>query len=151
ADAQIHPPLAGANVANPLQQLIEIVRDARTERILQPLVVHGEALHQVFAKAGGSPLAELRSPRTADAVADSENGFQTVVIDLAFDGTGALQTNYPEFPDSCPAVQLALIEDVDQMLVDRADVLVEQLRNLRLREPDRLVLEAALNPRPAIF
>src|SRR5207237_5949530 len=97
------------------------------------------------------PLAKLRSSRTADAITDGENGFQTVVLDLPLDGARTFQSNYPEFPDSCSAVQLAFVENVDEMLIDGTNVFIEQLRNLRLRQPDRFVLEPALNPGSAIF
>ena len=73
------------------------------------------------------------------------------MLDLAFDLASALQTNYPEFPDSCLATQFALLEDVQQVLVDRPHILLEQLGNERLRQPDRFILKAALNARPAIL
>src|SRR5205807_8871545 len=151
ADAQIHPLLARADVADALEQLIEVVRDPWTGRVLQPLVVHGETLNQVFAQSSCRPLPELRSSRTADAIADGEDRFETVVVDLAFDRTGTLNSNYPEFPDSWPSVQFALVENIDEMFIDRANIFVEQLRNLRLRQPDRLIFEPALNPRSTVF
>ena len=42
--------------------------------VLEPLVVHGEALDQVFLQNGGRPAAELDATRGADAVADGEDG-----------------------------------------------------------------------------
>ena len=56
-----------------------------------------------------------------------------------------LDSNYPEFPDSCPRIQLPFLVDVLQMLVDRPDVLLEQLGDQGLRKPDRLLLEAAFD------
>ena len=93
-------------------------------RILQPLVVHGEALHQVLGQARRGPLAELGAAVAADAVADGEDGFEVVVVDVAGDLAGALLANYPEIPDSCSAVELALVVDVDKVFVDGADVFV---------------------------
>ena len=87
----------------------------------------------------------------AHAVADGEDGGQAVVLDLAGDLARALGSNYPEFPDSCLPAQFALLEDVHQVLVDRPHVLLEQLRHERLRQPDRLVLEPALDARPAVL
>ena len=40
--AQIHPALAGADVADALQQLVEVIHLPLARRILEPLVVHGE-------------------------------------------------------------------------------------------------------------
>ncbi len=46
-----------ADVADPLKQLIEVVAMARPRRILQPLVVHREALDQELREAGDGPYA----------------------------------------------------------------------------------------------
>src|SRR3954468_10913421 len=119
--------------------------------MFQPLVVHGEALHQVFGEPRRRPLPELRSPRTADAVPDREDGLEAVVVELAFDIARPLQSNYPEFPDSCAAVKFGFVENVDEMLIHSSDVFVEQLRNLRLSQPDRFILKATLNSGPAVF
>jgi hypothetical protein len=59
--------------------------------------------------------------------------------------------NYPEFPDSCSPLQFALFKDVLDVLVDRAHVLLEQLGQLPLRQPDRLVLQPHLNARPVVL
>ena len=73
--AQVHPPLTGANVPNPFQQFVEVVGNARPfdGRILQPLVIHGEPLHQVFRESLSCLNSELRSLGRTDAVADGEN------------------------------------------------------------------------------
>ena len=46
----VEAPLGGADVADALEQLVEVVGLAWTGRVLEPLVVHGEALDQVLAK-----------------------------------------------------------------------------------------------------
>ena len=120
-------------------------------RVFQPLVVQGEPLHKILAQSRRRPLAKLRTALAAHTVADSEDSLQPVVLHLAGHFACALQTNYPEFPDSCHPVQFALLENVHQVLVDRPHVLLEQLGDERLRQPDRLVLEAALDARAAIF
>ena len=82
AHPQIHPLLAGTNVADALQQLIEEVRHIRTRRIFKPLIVHGEALEQIFAQTLGGPLAKLRAAPAAHTETDGENGGKVVMLDL---------------------------------------------------------------------
>ncbi|MNY54685.1 hypothetical protein D3C86_1905810 [compost metagenome] len=52
--------LAGADLADALQQLVEVVPAAG---VLQALVVHDEAFDQQLAQLGGGPLAKLRATR----------------------------------------------------------------------------------------
>jgi hypothetical protein len=59
--------------------------------------------------------------------------------------------NYPEFPDSCPPLQLALFKDILNVLIDRSHVLLEQFRQLPLRQPDRLVLQPHFNARTVVL
>jgi hypothetical protein len=87
----------------------------------------------------------------ADAVTHGKDGLQSAVLHLAGHLARALQTNCPEFPESCLPAQFALLEDVDQVLVDRPHILLEQLRNECLRQPDRLVFEPALESRAPIL
>ena len=51
------------------QHRVEIIPLPQTRRVLQPLVVHGEALHQILAQARRRPLAELRTTMAADTEA----------------------------------------------------------------------------------
>jgi hypothetical protein len=81
AHAQVHSPLAGADVADALEQLVEVVGHARPRRALQPFVIEHEALDQVLLETSGGPLAELRAARAADAVADGEDDGQAVMVD----------------------------------------------------------------------
>jgi hypothetical protein len=60
--------------------------------------------------------------------------------------TLAIAGSYPEIPDNCLGVQLLFIEDVLDVLVNRPDVLIEQLGHHLLREPDRLILQAYIDP-----
>jgi hypothetical protein len=66
---------------------------ARTRRVLQPLVVHGEALHQVLGEVRRGPLPELRAPMAANPEADGEDRIEVVVAQAALDLTLALETN----------------------------------------------------------
>ena len=90
----VEAPLGRADVPDALQQLVEVILLPLARRVLQPLVVHGEALHQILAQARRGPLAELRAAMAAHAVADGENGVQIVVLDLAGDLPRALRSNY---------------------------------------------------------
>mgnify|MGYP001578538324 CR=1 FL=1 len=73
------------------------------------------------------------------------------MLDLARNLPFPLGANYPEFPDGCLATELPLVEDVHEVLVDGPHVLLEQIGDQRLRQPDGLALEAALDARPAVF
>lgn len=93
AHPQVHPPFAGADVADALEQLVEVVGHAWPGRVLQPFVVQHEALDQVLLETGGRPLTELRAARAADAIADGEDDRQAVVLKLAADLPPALLAN----------------------------------------------------------
>lgn len=90
----VEAPFRGADVADALQLLLEIILLAGTGRVLEPFVVHGEALEQIFAQAFGRPLAELGAAMTADAVAHRKNNGKIVVENLAADLAGPLLSNY---------------------------------------------------------
>ena len=79
----------------------------------------------------------LRATVRADAVVDGENSLQVVVFDLARNRAAALLSNHPEFPDSCLPAQFGLVEHVNQVFVDRADVLLKQFRDRQDRERER--------------
>jgi hypothetical protein len=85
AHPQIHPPLAGADVAYALQQLAKAVRHhgVAHRRVLQPLVVQREALHQVLAQPLGGPAAELGAARRAHPVAHGQDGVEAVELHAA--------------------------------------------------------------------
>src|ERR1035441_4327170 len=74
-----------------------------------------------------------------------------VVLDFPLDFARSFPANYPEFPDSCLLFDLPFLVDVLEMLVDGPDILLEQLRDERLAQPERFVDKAALDPRAAVF
>ena len=86
---------------------------ARTWRnggaVSQPLVVHREALEQVFLEDGGSPATELDAARRAHAVADGEDGLEVVERDRAADFAVTLDLNRQGFLDSCRLRQLPVL------------------------------------------
>ena len=94
-DPQIHPPLAGADVADALQHLVEIVGDAGTGngRVFQPLVVHGETLDDVLLQPLGGPDAEAGGNVAFDPVADRDDHVQIVIIELALALAAPFQSN----------------------------------------------------------
>lgn len=83
-------------------------------------------------------MPKLNTARRADAKADSEDGFQVVVLDLATHAPGVFLANYSEFPNSCLKVLLPVFVNAFQVLVDRRDRHLKQLCHQRLGEPDRV-------------
>lgn len=63
----------------------------------------------------------------------------------------SLALNYSEFPNSCRGVELLLVEEVTQVLVDRGNGDLVQLRQKTLREPDGPAVEAHLNATPPVL
>jgi hypothetical protein len=61
----------------------------------EPLLVHGEALHQVLREARCRPLPELRAAVAADAEADGEDRVEVVVLDLARNLALSLPSRFP--------------------------------------------------------
>ncbi len=49
-----------------------------------------------------------------------------IMADVAIDLSRAFLSNYPEFPDSCPRLQFALLVNILQVLVDDSHVLLKQ-------------------------
>ena len=85
AHAQVNPFFAGADVADALQQFFKVVGsgDGADRRIFQALVVYGKAFLQVFAEGARRPLAELGSSAGTYAVANGDDHWQGVVLDLS--------------------------------------------------------------------
>lgn len=90
-------PFADADVADTLQQFIEVGGYARPRWVLEPLVVEHEALHDVFPQPLCGPNAELRASLRLHPVADGENGIQVVVLRFIGFPVGG---SYPEFPEN---------------------------------------------------
>ena len=96
AYAQIDALFAGTDVADALQQFIEIIGrgDRANGRVFQAFVVNRKTLLQILAQRARRPLAELRAARGADAVTDGDNHRQGVVCDFAADFPAAFGLNY---------------------------------------------------------
>ena len=136
-DLQVEPPLAGADLTDPLEQLVKVV-PAEALVQLEPLVVEDEALDDELAQSLGRPDAELRGLRAVDPVADGDDGVEVVEGDVAGDLAAPLGSNDPDFPESCLLRELTAGEDVAQVFVDRANVDAEQLGHASLVEPEGL-------------
>lgn len=116
-DPLVHPRLAGADVPDALQQLVEMV--GRTGVALEPLVVQHEPLDQVLGQPGGGPLPELGAAGGANAIADGQDGFQAVVVHVAAHAASAFDLNYSEFPKSSFRFNLTAGVDCCQVFIDR--------------------------------
>src|ERR1041385_872870 len=138
-DLQVEPSLAGADLTDPLEQLVEVV-PAEALVQLQPLVVEDEPLDDELPQGLGRPDAELRCLRAVDPVADRDDRIEVVEHNVARDLAAALGSNYPDFPESCLLDQLTTSENVAEMLADGADVDAEQLSHASLVEPEGLTL-----------
>jgi hypothetical protein len=93
AHAQVHPALAGADVADAFEEFVEVVGDSRPGLVLQALVIEDETLDEVLLELGRGPLAELDATRRTDPVADSQDGVQVVMSKGALYLPGAFPAN----------------------------------------------------------
>ena len=148
-DFLVEPPLRGADVLYPPHQLLEIVEGQ--VRILQPLVVEEETLHDIFPQQSGGPDTEAGGHRAFYPVAHGKDGVQIVEIHPAPDGSRAFLPNSQGFLVSCLKLQFTLCVNVLEM---QADVLLgrlEQLRHVLLRQPDRLALKPHVDLQLPVF
>jgi len=99
---------AGPNVPYACQHLIEVVWAAI--RVLQPFIIHHEALDQVLLQDRAGPAAELHATGRTHAVAHGQDSVQVVEREGALHLTGALGLNYQGFLDSCRRVQFPIPE-----------------------------------------
>ena len=76
AQLPVEPRLAGPNAANALKEFVEAVPGG----ILQPPVIHDEALDEMLRQRGRGPAAKLRAAGAAHAASDSEDGIQAVEL-----------------------------------------------------------------------
>ena len=107
-DLLVEEPLAGANVANPRQQFVEVVLPERVP-CLDALIVQREALYQQFAEPRRGPLPELGASLRPYTVADGQNHVEVVVLHRAPNLPGTLQLNCQVFLDSCLPILLAFL------------------------------------------
>ncbi len=105
------------------------------------IIIERKALDQQFAEPAGGPLAKLRASRRPDAVADGEDGFEVVMINLAADLSASLGLNYSEFPNSCLGVQFFILKDISQVFVHGRHGHLKQFGDQFLGQPHRPPLQ----------
>lgn len=110
-DFLVEPPLGKTDLANPLQQVVEVLPRQHRAAVFQPLIVHGPALNGVILDDAVRPLAELHSTVIVDLEPNSNNHLQVVVQDVAADLAAALGLNYSEFPNSCRFLQFIICKN----------------------------------------
>ena len=95
-DLEVEAPLAGADLADALEQFVEVVL-AEARALLEPFVVEHEALDDELPERLRGPDAELRGLAAVDAVADGDDGVEVVVVDRPRDVSRAFSLNSPIF------------------------------------------------------
>src|SRR5690606_2616515 len=135
----VEAPLAGADLADALQELIEVVL-AEALVQFQALVVEDEALHDELAQCLRGPDAELCRFDAVHAVADRDDGVEVVKVDLARDLAVALQLNSSNFSNSSLLREFAGGEDLLQVVADGGYLDAEEVGNAGLVQPEGLAL-----------
>jgi len=90
-------------------------------------VIHDKPLDDILAQALCRPDAELRAAMGFDAVANRDDDVEVIEINVACNLRFSFGLNYPEFPDSWGFFEFALLIDVLDMLIDRANILLKQI------------------------
>ena len=73
--------------------LVKVILLPLARRVFEPLIIHGETLHQILVQPPNRPLPELRAPVAAHAETDGEDGIQSVVLELPRDLARTFQSN----------------------------------------------------------
>jgi hypothetical protein len=115
-------------------------------RRLETLVVEHKPLDQILIEPGCGPLAKPGALSGTHPVAHSDDRGQRVVVQEPRNLTISLTSNYSEFPNSCPRVELVLFVDVLQVLVYRWDRHAVELGHQALGEPHGALSQAHVNP-----
>lgn len=144
-DFLIEPPLGKADLANTLQQMVEVFFCENEATIFQPLIVQGSALDRVTLDDAVRTLAELHSAVIVDLEPDGDNHLQIVVHDFTADLTIAFGLNYSKFPNSCHFLQFIICKNLLNMFIDGVDFYIIELRHHFLSQPEVLVFIAHLN------
>ena len=80
ADLLIEATFRSADVADALEQFVEVVLPERLLGGLEAFVVEDEALDEILPQGLSSPAAELGASWGPDTVADGEDGFKVVAL-----------------------------------------------------------------------
>ena len=86
--------LAGADRADALQELAEIVTPENSIALLQPVIIKHKALADKLVENPRRPLAKFSSPLTVNTISDADYGIKGIKSLLSLDLTIALLLNY---------------------------------------------------------
>lgn len=150
SDTEIDAALAGADVANPLEQLIEMVtrRSADIDDwVLESLIIENIPLYKVLREPSRGPSAKLGAADGPHPVANREDGLEGIMLDHACDfaSGSALRANHPEFPDGSLNIDFSVFKNGRQVLADRADIFIIQLGGLGLTQPQGVTHKTTLD------
>ena len=90
-----------ADLADFLEELVEVTRGEARAAVLEALVIHGPTFDGVVADNGVGPFPKLDGARAADLETDGDDGLKAVVCHLAGDWAGTLLLNYSKISNSC--------------------------------------------------
>jgi hypothetical protein len=110
-------------------------------RFFQALVIHGEALFEIFPENGGCPAPEFHAAGGANAVTYGEDEIWFVELNGALCFACAFDLNCQGFLDSCLPRQFSILKDVDQMERDVLFCGLKKLGDLDLGKPDGAILQ----------
>jgi len=87
----------------------------------------------------------------ADAIADGDDRGEVVVLDIPGNLAASFGSNYSILSNSCRRVQFLLGVKLTEVVVYGVHADLEEFGHQGLREPERLPLEAALDPRAPVL
>ncbi|MPN09462.1 hypothetical protein SDC9_156752 [bioreactor metagenome] len=131
--------LRRANLLNPLQQFVEIIK--RLIGILQPLIIQNKPLADELAQMLSRPNAELGRHLGLNPVANRNNHVEVVVFQIPFHLPRSLLANCSEIPNSCLRLKFPFSKNIGNMLADISFATLEKLHNHRLRQPDGFIFK----------
>lgn len=112
---EIEPSLACSDLANPLEQIVEIILSKPLVQ-LWSLVIQHKALDDEFPQRLRGPNAKLRGLGAVHAVANRDNRVEVVMLDLAPNLPTTLLLNRPNFLESCLRAQFPAVVNLLQMI-----------------------------------
>ena len=111
---------------------------------LQQLLIDSVASQQMFSKDSVCPLAKPDATLSIHPESYGDYHIKIVVGQCSCYGSSTFSLNCSEIPNSCPLLEFFLLKYISNMLADISLARLKQLNNLRLSQPDRLVLQTHL-------
>ena len=147
-DFLVEAAFAGPNLADALQQFVEIVLAEDLLALFQPLIVEDEAFDDEFPQGLGRPNAKLGSLVAVDAVADGDDGVEVVVLC----GVGLpVRSSMCKNCTYCRLYKFAVLEDIAEVLSNHRAIDTEEFGQRLLRQPDGFVFEKDLDSDSSIW